>query len=505
MKKKMKEENLTLYCVRCKADFTASNEKKYFPLTCPSCHRDTHWTKTKELDDNDDYWKKYSPTRKYFNPEGNFIPQALGEEILTEKHLLTTHDNKELFIYNDGHYHPNADERIRGEIQKRLGKKTRTLYKNETLDYIKSATLTDRKNLGLPINQINVQNGILDIETGELIEHTPTLYSTIQLPIHYDPTAQCPHIEKFIEEVLPPENIPLMQELMGYCLYCDYPYQKAFMLIGEGANGKSTLLQLITTMLGKENVSSISLYDLITRPFSRAYLYNKLANICPELSKGRLTHTGIFKMLTGGDIITAEVKFKNPFNFNNHAKLIFSANEVPETGDDSDAYYRRWELIDFPNKFEGKKADKRLLTKLTTREELSGLLNYSLEGLHRLLKNDEFTDSKTTEEIREQYTRMSSPVHAFAQDCLVEESDTFTPKDILYNTFVLYCREKKYPTVAKNVFARKLNEVIPIRETQPTIKGKRVHAWAGVRLKDELAKLENDRLIENWCGRADND
>jgi len=104
-------------------------------------------------------------------------------------------------------------------------------------------------------------------------------------------------------------------------------------------------------------------------------------------------------MLVGNDLIGAEVKFGKHFTFENHVKLVFSANKIPETEDDTDAFFRRWIIIVFPNQFTDDKnaehkADHSIIDKLTTPEELSGLLNKSLKSLHNLLETNRFHGDK---------------------------------------------------------------------------------------------------------------
>ncbi|KXB01878.1 hypothetical protein AKJ43_02955 [candidate division MSBL1 archaeon SCGC-AAA261D19] len=173
-------------------------------------------------------------------------------------------------------------------------------------------------------------------------------------------------------------------------------------------------------LLGKENVSSPSLHDLLKNRFAKAELYGKLANIHADIPNKALgTTTGPFKMLTGQDQIYAEKKHKDGFHFVNYAKLLFSANEIPERGDELRAFFRRWIIVDFPfkfvdnpdpnNEFE-KEKNPNLLEELTTKEELSGFLNWALKGLQRLLDRGEFALDKSVEERSEIWEEMSNPI-----------------------------------------------------------------------------------------------
>jgi len=187
--------------------------------------------------------------------------------------------------------------------------------------------------------------------------------------------------------------VPKEIEMFGYCLYKDYPFAKAFMLIGSGANGKSTLMKLLEKFLGEDNIATPSLQDLLRDKFAKVELFGKLANIHADLSSEKLENTGTFKMLTGGDTVYGQKKFKDPIKFKNHAKLIYSANELPRTDDRTDAFFRRWIVIDFPNQFTSNDefTNPDLPYSIIDEEEMSGLLNWALDGLERILDQGGFS------------------------------------------------------------------------------------------------------------------
>jgi putative DNA primase/helicase len=326
----------------------------------------------------------------------------------------------------------------------------------------------------------------------ELKPYNPDNMFFNKIPVKYDPKADCPNIKRFLNEVTATkEDIDILLEVIGFCLYREYIIAKALMLVGGGSNGKSTFLNLLKAFLGKENVSGRSLQELEENRFAKADLHHKLANIYADLPDKALWRTGTFKMLTGRDLITAERKFQHSFTFENYAKLLFSANKVPEAYDDSDAFFRRWLIIVFPNQFINEKADPYILQKLTTPEELSGLLNLVLPALKRLLEKGQFSYSKTTEEIREDYIRKSSPIAAFVMDCLEVDSDAFIIKQDLYNAFAAYCRERKIPCVTKDTFFKNLPQHIPVIDHRPKINGIRVVTFKGIRYSQNVSTLSN--------------
>jgi len=375
-------------------------------------------------------------TIKYFERRNNrwtFVPAFLASELIQEFCYVTRERDELIFRYHNdkGIYSPNGEPHIKRQVEKRLGKHFSRHRQNEVIAYIEAATIRSIEDT--PPHIIAVENGILDLETKKLSEFSPKYFILNTLPIKYNPKKKCPKILKFLSEVLYEEDISIIQELAGYCLYREYPIHKGIMLIGEGANGKSTFMEVLRTMLNNDNVSTEPLQAFETNRFSMVSLYGKLANIYPDLSDSSLKATGLFKMLTGGDTITAEYKYRDRFCFKNYAKLIFSANKIPESPDDSAAFFRRWIIINFPNQFlpDNPKTDPNLLKKLTTPDEISGFFNWALEGLERLLKNGKFSNAKSIEETRKQYIRSSDPVKAFIMDEVEFKAESFTPKNRL--------------------------------------------------------------------------
>jgi len=456
-------------CLKCGEEFEC--ERGIQPILCPNpnCKNKKHF-------------KALTGPFRFFEGK-KFIPKLLAEQIMSKYRFATVRDTDDVFYYNQGCYHRYGEAIIREEAQRELDILCKTNYVNETLDYIRRATYIPREHFERPLEEICVKNGILNIYTGEFTPHSPDKFFINVIPVNYDPNADCPRIKQFFREVLDPEDIPVIEELFGYCLTRSYPIQKAFMFVGSGANGKSTMLNLLKEFLGKENVSTRTLQELEENRFAKADLYGKLANICPDIPDKPLEHSGVFKALTGGDPITGEHKFKGPFVFTNYAKLIFSANKVPFSRDESDAFFRRWIIINFPNTFPPGKADPNILQKLTTPEELSGLLNLALKGLKRLLERGQFSYSKSTEETREQWIRMADPVRAFVMDRLEVAPEEWIGKKELYSAFCAYCREKKYPTVSERTFHERIVRVVKVTDYRPLVEGKRVRAWRGIRFK----------------------
>lgn len=163
----------------------------------------------------------------------------------------------------------------------------------------------------------------------------------------FDPTARRPAWDKFISEVFPGDSEAIAWEIPAWLVTPDTSIQKAILLLGEGANGKSSYLRGLLAFIGKQNTSAVSLQKLENDRFSAARLIGRLANICPDLPGTDLAGTSVFKAITGGAPLMAEYKFRDSFEFIPYARLVFSANHMPKSKDASPAFFRRWLLVPF--------------------------------------------------------------------------------------------------------------------------------------------------------------
>jgi P4 family phage/plasmid primase-like protien len=175
--------------------------------------------------------------------------------------------------------------------------------------------------------------------------------------------------------------------MYGLYLYRDNPFEVITLLFGYGSNGKSVFTDTVTALHGTRNVSNVPLSLMIKNQFALSDLEGKDVNIDAELSSATIYDTAILKKLTGRQPMRIERKKQHAYDTKLHTKLWFSANKIPQTADNSDAYYRRMSVISFPHKFEGQIADPDLSKKLTTEEELSGIFNVLMIALRRILHN----------------------------------------------------------------------------------------------------------------------
>ena len=417
----------------------------------------------------------------------------LVADLLAEYSFKTARDNEECLIYSDGVYLSMGESVIKEECETRVPRKFITNHNvSEIIGHVKRSTYIDRHEFNKEKWVLNLKNGLYDIHTKKLNPHTPDFLSTIRIPINYDQDAECVTIHRFFSEILKNGDVPIIEELFGYCLVPDYTIQHAFLFTGDGANGKSTLIELLKHFIGKDNCTSYSLQSIENQRFIVAGLFGKLANLYADIPSTPMRHVGIFKMLTGGDTIGAEKKFKDGFSFNSYAKLVFSSNKPPKVEEDTLAFWRRWLMVDFPNKFEDEKADAAILSKLTHKNELSGLLNIALVALKRLLDKQHYSHEQSPNEIAERYQKASDSIFAFIEDRCTIDSEGWVSKDSLYTAFIGYCDTENIPLIGKEAFGRQLKNTtaVNVSSQRSGARGSQLHGWKGMSLSSEIIDME---------------
>jgi hypothetical protein len=269
-------------------------------------------------------------------------------EAITAKNQFARDAGGKLYVYRGGRYQPDGGSFIHKQVKhflERLGLSSKwTSHKaEEVVKYIEvdAPLLWERP----PLNVVNLLNGLLDVTTRRLSPHSPDFLSPVQIPVKFDPDARCEMWDKFIGEVFPADSEAIAWEIPAWLMTPDTSIQKAILLTGDGSNGKSTYLRGLVAFLGRQNISAVSLHNLENNRFSVARLVGKLANICADLPATDLTSTSIFKAITGGDPVPAEYKFKESFDLFPYVRLVFSANQPPNSPCQN-AQFRQWPNFD---------------------------------------------------------------------------------------------------------------------------------------------------------------
>lgn len=411
----------------------------------------------------------------------------------------------EIWFYYEGIRKPNGESHIKEKCREIFGEAYTPQRVNKVIAKIEADTFIDAEEFFKKeqenIWEIPTQNGILNIKTRILSPFTPEKYFFNKINASYIPGADCPKIEKFLSEVLSnEENINVAYETVGHTLIKKYLVQAAVFLYGGGENAKGVFESLIRNFLGVENCSSLPLGQLTPESFSCCELFGKLANLAGDISNADFKNTGRFKELTSGtDLIAAKRKFQRDLFFVNYAKFFNGFNEFPRVYDHSHGFWRRCVILEFPYRFvkesEYKKledktnvklADTEIINKLITPEELSGFLNRCLDGLSRILKNKEFSYTKSTADVKDFWIRKSDSFTAFCFDKLEEDIDGFVSKKELRKEFSQYCRKHKIKGASdKNIkfVLEDLFGVVEAKRSSDIISFERFMVWEGIKLK----------------------
>ncbi|EAG8700785.1 DNA primase [Listeria monocytogenes] len=406
--------------------------------------------------------------KESFFVKGTFQHHKFAHFLLTEHHIITL--NGVLQIYENGVYSDNQMD-IERAIIKSLPHLNRA-KRQEVISYLQAIAEEGQM---APVHYVAVENGLLNMHTWELEEFNPKLVIKNKIPIRYITGSYSEVTDKTLNKIASQNKAlrKVMDELFGYILLRRNELGKTFILTGNGSNGKSTFLKLLRKFVGKESTSSLDLKDL-NKQFKNAMLFGKLANIGDDIAKTPIRDSSEFKKLTTGEAVTVERKGHDPFDFENYAKLIFSANETPVIEDNSDGLLRRLMLIPFNAKFKptDDDFDPFIVDKLMTDESLEYMLQVAVKALKRLLKNNKFTKSNLVDAELNKYKIFNSPILGFLDD--VDPKLTNEPTADIFAQYNIWCHENDYEASSKIVFSRDICRIKGMKTKNKKVNRKQI-------------------------------
>jgi len=430
--------------------------------------------------------------------EGMFLSKRPRLEIvhritakLMDKHKFLTIEcvkQNEIYVYEDGIYAEKGRAVIKRETEEMCGPFGGTNIINEVLAKVERSKLIEREEMvKAPIEEICLDNGVLNLKTRVLTPHTPDKVFIRKLPLDYDDKADISIFLDFLSETLYEKDLNICQEWFGYCLWRKYHEKKALIMIGPRDTGKTVVLNTLSNFLGEKNISTVDLHEMGSDKFATERLYEKYANINDELTSDDLKDVSKFKKATGNSILTAEPKFKTAYSFHSFAKLTFATNKMPTlkgTMEDPESYYSRWMVFDFDNIVAEGDKNKNLVDDINTKKEMSGILNWALDGLARLMKNGRFSDDNTWEDIQHIMKTSGKSVFSFMANVIEKDNDGFIDNGDLYNIYLDWCTLNAKEPENKAIFGRKFNPNFGKRVTD----GKR-NGYSGIKSNGVLLKL----------------
>jgi len=310
---------------------------------------------------------------------------------------------------------------------------------------------------------INLKNGTFEItpKGNKLKPFQRTDFITYQLPFEYDPNVVAPLFQSYLDQVLPDkERQMILAEYLGYVFIQPgtLKLEKVLLLYGTGANGKSVFFEVVTALLGSKNVSNYTLPSLTNENgYYRAKIANMLLNYVTEIN-GKL-EAALFKQLASGEPVEARLPYGDPFTVNKYAKLMFNCNELPKDVEHTNAFFRRFLIVPFEVTIPEAEQDRELPSKIIA-NELSGVFNWVLAGLDRLLKHKKFTDSEAVRLAGENYKLQSDSVRLFMDEAGYKKRPTeHTLLKDLYLEYRTFCSEDGYQSVGKTNFIKRLKGI----------------------------------------------
>ncbi|MGD6964518.1 DNA primase family protein [Fictibacillus phosphorivorans] len=404
--------------------------------------------------------------KESFFVKGSFQHEKFGDFLINEHHICKIANI--LHIYKDGVYSDNQSDIEEAMI--RHIPSLKRMQRQETLAYLQ---LKSKDKHFSSTQYVVVKNGVFNLETWQLQDFSPEIITRNKIPVAYIKDAYYEVTDKTFNKLAVNDKKirAVLEEIIGYILFRRNEFAATFILTGDGSNGKSSYLKIIRRFTGTENVSSLDLKELDQR-FKTAELFGKLVNIGDDISKGYIKESSVFKKLSTGETLNVERKGRDPFDFTNYAKLIFSANEMPRINDYSDGLGRRLQIVPFKAKFSpnDEDYDPFITDKLLSDESMQYILNLALKSLKRLLQNKQFTKSKAVEEELSKYQEENNPIISFVNNEDIELERSVVGD--IYMQYKLYCSDNGYQPVSNISFSKQIKQFYGFSSVVQRVDGK---------------------------------
>ncbi|MFR9806920.1 phage/plasmid primase, P4 family [Pseudonocardia sp. RS010] len=332
---------------------------------------------------------------------------------------------------------------------------------------------------------IPMATGVLDLETREVLPHSPRLFNDNALPYDIDPDAGAEPREwlRFLDGLFADDpdgedKIELIRQWFGYLLSGRTDHQKGLLLVGPTRAGKGTILSVAEALVGTENTAATS-FGALAGGFGLAALAGKSLAVVGD-SRERPNPAALEKVLSiiGGDAVLVDRKFRDPQTVRLGSRFMIASNEVPDLGDRSAAAVGRFLILRFTRSFFGNE-DLGLLDRLLA--ELPEVANWALVGLDRLAELRRFTEPASARAERETLTQDASPIRQFADDALVAGTGNRVPRTVLYDAWREWAERHGFRSGNVATFGRMLREALPgVGDGRVQMAGERVRFYTGV-------------------------
>jgi putative DNA primase/helicase len=436
-----------------------------------------------------------------------YSPSKAADVMINHFDLISTPDGL-IWIYEGGIYRPDGEHVIGSFLDRIVGDMMPIRLLKETLAKIVYRTREDYEVFNPDPCIFGVQNGVIDMRTGKFAPHSPSWKITRKAPVVYDPSAECPEIQRFLSSSLSPDDLRSLLEIFAAkTTRIVFEYFAAF--VGRGQNGKTICEELIRAFWGDDATTEVQLSGLGKNRFDLVELKDKYWLINSEVGGGQQESRWI-KLISGGGKVTADQKGRDHVEFRASCFIIFDCNNPPKFQDNSHGFNRRLILLTWPYSFvdsptpgveHERKRDPDLLSKITSPSELSGLLNVLIRIAPKVIESRMIYRRATGAQLAEEYDLKSSSAEVFWDRFCEPDDNTDTPSLWLYQKYEEFC--KLVGATAKrdrdfNDIGRKIHKVKKGRTDTPQ---GRVQSWKFISFSDE----EYNKFLCSWSFRPASD
>ena len=408
----------------------------------------------------------------FYNERMQFLHDRFGNYMLSNSNVMLIEG--QMCIYTDQNIYsndPNEFERVMlSKIPQLKDNQRKEVYKYMFLKCHKKGEYSHPKYIGL-------KDSILDIQTMETFPYSPAFIINNKIDYEYNDGAYSEVMDKTLDKVCrnDKEIRLLLEEMIGYILYRKNTMQSAFILTGEGANGKSTILNVIKKLMGKQNFTSLDLREL-EDTFKPAELYNKLANIGDDISPKYLETSSVFKKVVTGETFMVQKKYGQPFEMENYSTQIFCANSLPPVNDRTDGFTRRIIIIPFNAKFTSSDVGFNPFIEdlLLEDESINYILKLAIDGLRRVLFNKQFTKSSKGELEKLDYIKSNNNVLEWLDDNPKIENESVSS---VYLAYQVWATRNGYHGVKKSNLSKELKKELGLESTPQYTEGKTIRVY----------------------------
>lgn len=401
-----------------------------------------------------------------------FLFDKFATYIKNNNHILRI--NGQLHLFKDGVYVTGQDE-----IEAVMIRHISNLSNSKRTEVFKYLNLLMLKNTEMAKpNFIAFKNGIYDLNTDALLPFSPEIVITNMIPWDYNPSAYSELADRTLDKIAcNDEQVrTILEECIGSCFYRSNTLGggKAFILTGEGSNGKSTFIAMMQHLLDEGNIAALDLKEL-DQKFQNAALFGKLANLGDDISDEFIVNASIFKKFVTGERVQVQNKGEKPFEFNNYAKFLFSANNIPRIKDKTGAVLRRLLIVPFNAEFskDDPDYDSNIKYKLQEQEVMEYLIVLGIRALKNVIKNKGFTESPKVQQQLKEYEESNNPILGFFEECQMEDFPIENEQsDKVFRRYKEYCLANNFNPMSKAEFSRQLCRKLGMTTKTKKIKGK---------------------------------